>query len=135
MTVMNLDKLEVWVGAKDFAIANLLKRLFRICLLAKIQSCRPLKRSASSIPANIAEGHGRYYFLDNVRFCYIARGSLNRSASHLSLARELGYLSDDVYNHLTLHAESIGKQLKQLYCLPQTLAARRKGISTKLYCG
>jgi len=111
MTVMNLDKLEVWVGAKDFAIAIYKEAVPHLPASEKYNLADQLKRSASSIPANIAEGHGRYYFLDNVRFCYIARGSLTEVQSHLSLARELGYLSDDVYNHLTLHAESIGKQL------------------------
>ncbi len=31
--------------------------------------------------------------------------------SHLSLAKELGYFPEDVFQRLTLHAESIGKQL------------------------
>ena len=70
-----------------------------------------LKRAAQSIPANIAEGHGRYHYLDNVRFCYMARGSLVEVQSHLSLAHDLGYLSDDLYNRMTSQAESIGKQL------------------------
>ena len=111
MTVMNLDKLEVWVRAKDFAI-TIYKDVVP-CLPAseKYNLIDQLKRAASSIPANIAEGHGRYHFLDNVRFCYIARGSLTEVQSHLSLARELGYLPDDVFQQLTLHAESIGKQL------------------------
>jgi len=111
MTVMNLDKLEVWVGAKDFAIAIYKEAVPHLPASEKYNLADQLKRSASSIPANIAEGHGRYHFLDNIRFCYIARGSLTEVQSHLSLARELGYLPDDVYSHLTIRAESIGKQL------------------------
>ena len=57
------------------------------------------------------EGHGRYHFLDNVRFCYMARGSLTEVQSHMALAHDLGYLSDDIYKRMTTHAESIGKQL------------------------
>ena len=70
-----------------------------------------LKRAAQSVPANIAEGHGRFHFLDNVRFCYIARGSLTELQSHMALAHALGYLSDEIYKRMTSHAESIGKQL------------------------
>ena len=70
-----------------------------------------LKRAATSVPANIAEGHGRHHYLDNVRFCYIARGSLTEVQSHLSLANSLGYLSDYLYQRVTLNAESIAKQL------------------------
>ena len=111
MTVMNLDKLEVWARAKDFAVAIYKEVVPSLPASEKYNLVDQLKRSASSIPANIAEGHGRYHFLDNVRFCYIARGSLTEVQSHLSLAHELGYLSDEIYKRMTVHAESIGRQL------------------------
>ena len=111
MTVMNLDKLDVWVRAKDFALAVYKDIIPCMPVSEKYNLADQLKRAASSVPANIAEGHGRYYFLDNVRFCYMARGSLTEVQSHMVLSRELGYLSDEIYNRMTTHAESIGKQL------------------------
>ena len=111
MTVMNLDKLEVWVRAKDFALAVYKEVIPYFPADEKWNLTQQLKRAAQSIPANIAEGHGRYHFLDNVRFCYYARGSLTEVQSHISLARELGYLPDEIYNRMTIYAESIGKQL------------------------
>lgn len=111
MTVMNLDKLEVWTRAKDFALAVYKDVIPHLPTDEKWNLTQQLKRAAQSIPANIAEGHGRFHFLDNVRFCYIARGSLVEVQSHVSLAHELGYLSDEIYKRITSHAESIGKQL------------------------
>ena len=111
MTVMNLDKLEVWVRAKDFALVIYKDVVPHLPSDEKWNLTQQLKRAAQSIPSNIAEGHGRYHFLDNVRFCYIARGSLVEVQSHMALAHDLGYLSDDLYQHMTTHAESIGKQL------------------------
>ena len=111
MTVMNLDKLEVWVRAKDFALVIYNEVVPHLPADEKWNLTQQLKRAAQSIPANIAEGHGRYHFLDNVRFCYMARGSLVEVQSHMTLAHDLGYLSDDVYKRMTTHAESIGKQL------------------------
>ena len=111
MTVMNLDKLDVWVRTKDFGLAVYKEVVPHLPNDEKWNLTQQLKRAAQSVPANIAEGHGRYHFLDNVRFCYIARGSLTEIQSHISLAHELGYLSDEIYNHMTAHAESIGKQL------------------------
>ena len=111
MTVMNLDKLEVWVRAKDFALAVYKGVVPHLPADEKWNLTQQLKRAAQSIPANIAEGHGRFHFLDNVRFCYIARGSLTEIQSHMALAHDLGYLSDEIYNRMTTHAESIGKQL------------------------
>jgi len=109
--IMNLDKLEVWVRAKDFALA-VYKEVVP-CLPAdeKWNLIQQLKRAAESVPANIAEGHGRYHFLDNVRFCYYARGSLTEVQSHMVLAHELGYLPDEIYKRMTARTESIGKQL------------------------
>ena len=108
---MNLDKLEVWVRAKDFALAVYKDVVPNMPADEKWNLTQPLKRDAQSIPANIAEGHGRYHFLDNVRFCYIARGSLTEVQSHLALAHDLGYLSDEICNRMTAQAKSIGKQL------------------------
>lgn len=111
MTVMNLDKLEVWVRAKEFALVIYKEVCPHLPADEKWNLTQQLKRAAQSIPANIAEGHGRFHYLDNVRFCYIARGSLTEVQSHISLAHELGYLPDEIYQRLTIHAESIGKQL------------------------
>jgi len=111
MTVMNLDKLEVWVRAKDFALVIYNEVVPHLPADEKWNLTQQLKRAAQSIPANIAEGHGRYHFLDNVRFCYMARGSLVEVQSHIALAHDLGYLSDEIYGRMTIHAESIGKQL------------------------
>ena len=111
MTVMNLDKLEVWIRAKDFALAIYKEVAPHLPADEKWNLVSQLKRAVQSIPANIAEGHGPYHFLDNVRFCYIARGSLVEVQSHMALAHDLGYLPDEIYQRMTIYAESVGKQL------------------------
>jgi len=70
-----------------------------------------LKRAAASISANIAEGHGRFYFQDNVRFCYIARGSLTEVQSHLALAKELGFITPEIYSSATREAETVARSI------------------------
>jgi four helix bundle protein len=111
MTVMNLDKLEVWVRAKNFALSVYKEVVPRLPSDEKWNLTQQLNRAAQSIPANIAEGHGRYHFLDNVRFCYIARGSLTELQSHMELAHDLGFLPDEIYKRMTTQAEPVGKQL------------------------
>lgn len=54
-----------------------------------------LRRSARSVPANIAEGYWRYHHRDFVRFIDIVLGSLGETEEHLESAR-LGGLVDDV---------------------------------------
>ena len=48
-------------------------------------------RAAKSITANIAEGYGRYHYLDSLKFYSNARGSLEETLAHLINARALGY--------------------------------------------
>ncbi|MBV6396353.1 MAG: hypothetical protein HFACDABA_01951 [Anaerolineales bacterium] len=111
MTVMNLDKLEVWVNARNFAVIVYKEVVPILPASEKYNLVDQLKRAASSIPANIAEGHGRFHFLDNVRFCYFARGSLVEVQSHIALAHELKFLPVEAYQKMSSHAESLGKQL------------------------
>lgn len=59
-----------------------------------------LRRAASSITANIAEGWGRYYFADKVRFYYQARGSNCEVQNFIILARELKYIAPESYLEL-----------------------------------
>lgn len=90
MSVMNLDQLEVWKRARDFAVIIYKEVIPVLPTNEKYNLADQLRRAATSIPANIAEGHGRYHYLDNVRFCYMARGSLTEVQSHLSLTNSLG---------------------------------------------
>lgn len=70
-----------------------------------------LKRSSSSVPANIAEGYGRYYYLENVQFCRNARGSLYEVKSHLIAARDLGEASKDICNQLIKQCDELRPRL------------------------
>lgn len=65
-----------------------------------------LRRAASSIIANIAEGWGRYHFADKIRFYYQARGSSSEVQNFLILANGLGYLGLDDYEQIKIKSFS-----------------------------
>jgi four helix bundle protein len=53
-------------------------------------------RAGRSTTANIAEGYGRFHFLDNAKFCSNARGSCWEVLDHLITANDEGFLHADV---------------------------------------
>ncbi|MHC5674404.1 four helix bundle protein [Nostoc sp.] len=52
-----------------------------------------IRRSAASIPANIAEGYGRRSTAEYIRFLNIAQGSLNELETHIILSQRVGLCS------------------------------------------
>ena len=48
-----------------------------------------------------------YYFQETVRFCYIARGSLSETYTHITIAYELGYIPEKVYADLRKQVEEL----------------------------
>ena len=53
------------------------------------------RKSAVSIPSNIAEGMSRAGYKDRMRFLNIARGSLSELETQLLLARDFGYINGE----------------------------------------
>lgn len=70
-----------------------------------------LRRSSSSIPANISEGFSRNSTKELVQFLYNARGSCAETLYHLKLSKDLGYLKPDSYKFLKDGYDEVGKQL------------------------
>lgn len=57
-------------------------------------------RSSCSVTANISEGHGRHYPKENMKFCIMARGSMNETIDHLTVALDENYIDQLEYNTL-----------------------------------
>ena len=60
-----------------------------------------IKRSAVSIPSNIAEGWGRSSTLSYVHFLKIARGSLFELETQFIIAKELNFISELKFDEIT----------------------------------
>ena len=94
MNGKGLEGLRVWQKARGLTVLVCKELLLMFPVEEKFALSQQLRRSVQSIPANIAEAHGRYHYQDAIRFCYIARGSLDETLSHLILAHDLGYIPD-----------------------------------------
>jgi len=73
-----------------------------------------LKRAASSVAANIAEGCGRGSDADFARFLLIAMGSASELEYHLLLARDLKFLSESDYQRLETGTTEVKRMLASL---------------------
>ena len=72
------------------------------------------RRAAVSIPANIAEGHGRGSPKEFARFLAIARGSLRELETHLIIALRLKFLNQLEYDRTKTMCDEVGRLLQGL---------------------
>ncbi|MGC2235370.1 MAG: four helix bundle protein [Pyrinomonadaceae bacterium] len=113
MTVNSYRDLIVWQKAMDL-----------VMLCYKIAGSFPkdeiygltsqLRRSAVSIPANIAEGHGREGLGEYIHFLGIAQGSLRETETHLLIASRLNFVNSNNLNQALKLSEEVSKMLGSL---------------------
>jgi len=73
-----------------------------------------IRRSATSIPANIAEGHGREHTRSFIQGLRIAQGSLKELETHLLISQRVGLAGEAEVSPALKRAEEIGKMLRGL---------------------
>lgn len=73
-----------------------------------------VKRAVVSIPANIAEGHGRDHLGDYLRHLSVANGSLMEVETQFRIAVRLGYLRGEEVANLFEEAAQVGRLLAGL---------------------
>ena len=110
MQARSFRDLTVWQRAfalaeRSCAIADSLRRGRRTGLATQIE------RAAASIPANIAEGNGRYHRGDYLHHLSIASGSLAELESHLLLAEALDGTDRQRVSETLALAREVGRLL------------------------
>ena len=73
-----------------------------------------IRRSAVSIPSNIAEGFGRHATNDYLRFLRISMGSLSELETQIEISRNLGYLDNDEFETLESGCREVERMLSSL---------------------
>lgn len=92
--------LQFWIKSHEFTLA-VYKATKAFPREEQFGLTSQLRRSASSMPSNIAEGCGRHTNADFRRFLDIAMGSASEAEYQLLLSHELGYMNEATHEELS----------------------------------
>ena len=110
---MDYEDLKVWNKAHELTL-KIYKITEKFPSEEQYRLTDQICRSASSVPANIAEGTGRQTLKEYAQFLYNARGSIEETKYHLRLSKDLGYLDQNSYEKFKNGYETVGKMLNGL---------------------
>jgi len=103
--ITTFESLECYkVGVELRKEISILVKLFPI--EEKYRLADQMIRCSRSVTNNIAEGYGRFHYLDNAKFCRNSRGSLMELLDHLLIAYESEYIT---LEQLTAYRQKINK--------------------------
>lgn len=92
----SFTELEVWKQARKIRMdVSLLVKSFPP--EERLRLTDQLIRASRSIGNNIAEGHGRFHYQDETRFCVLARGSLSETLDHMIIAFDENIISKETF--------------------------------------
>ena len=102
----SFEELDVYRTAREFR-----KRMYgvakRLPDTEKYGLASQIRRAAVSLTNNIAEGYGRFHYLDNIKFVLVSRGSLCELVDDLNTCEDERYLSPDEIAALKHEAERL----------------------------
>jgi len=93
------ETLDVWIKSRE--LRNRISKLTKTFPSEeKYRLTDQMIRASRSVTANIAEGHGRYHFQENIQFCRQARGSLYELIDHLYVAIDEEYTDNNNFTNI-----------------------------------
>jgi four helix bundle protein len=119
--MQNYKDLKVWQKTHEFTLN--VYAVTKLYPKEEVYSLtNQLRRAASSIPANIAEGCGKYTQSDFAKFLNIALGSANESEYFLLLSKDLHYLQVEKF-------EELNKLINEIKAILIALINKVRGIA------
>jgi len=127
-TFQNFEEIEAWQKAR-----LLTKEIYRISKKGPFSRdyglCDQIRRSSTSIMANIAEGFERSGTGEFLQFLSIAKGSAGEVKSHLYVALDQEYLDEATFNRLYEVSAEVNKMIGGLMNYLRT--SKLKGVKYK----
>jgi four helix bundle protein len=110
MSRLSHKDLILWRKAMDLAVL-----VYRTCTTLPRHEVfgliAQLRRAATSVPSNIAEGYARSSRNEYLYFLSVTRGSLAELDTQLVLAQRIGYLAENEASELQMRIDEVGRIL------------------------
>ena len=107
------QELKVWKKAYDLCL-EIYKITNTFPASEKYGLTSQIRRSAISIPSNIAEGHERQHLKEYIQFLHVALGSIAELGTQIMISKDIGYLSEESFVKIESEIVEIGKMLNGL---------------------
>src|SRR6202049_2569076 len=105
-----LDDFELYKVAREFR-----KRTYHLIKQLppeeKYALANPMRRVAVSVTNNIAEGHGRWHYQENIHFCRISRGSVDELIDDFNTCQDEGYGNEILVAELKAEAYELIRRI------------------------
>jgi len=109
----NYKELKVW--QKSYSLCLDIYRLTRVFPKEERYGLTSqIRRSAVSVPSNIAEGYGRKTTADYIRLLYIAYGSVCELETQILLSGDLNYIKVEKLEEIKGNISEVERMLKAL---------------------
>ena len=110
MGYKSFEDLEVYKAAREFR-----KKIYKLVKglppEEKYNLASQMRRAALSLTNNIGEGHGRFFYQENIQFCRISRGSLMELIDDLNTCIDEKYYLLDYLEELKKEGYRVNKML------------------------
>jgi four helix bundle protein len=124
-TFQTFEDLDVYKKAREFR-----KEMYAVARklpdFEKYELGRQIRRAAVSLTNNIAEGHGRYHYLDEIKFQVQSRGSLAELLDDLNVCHDEDYLTAAEVLELKERAKEVQRLINGYI---RFLRSRKSGVS------
>jgi four helix bundle protein len=94
--IRSFEELECWKVSRELRLFIARQVVPKLPPGEKYRLAVQVLDAARSVTANLAEGYGRYHYLDNSKFCSNARGSCCEVLDHLITANDEGLITDSL---------------------------------------
>ncbi len=110
MNEYSFEKLEVYILAREFR-KKIYKPIKELPEDEKYNLISQMRKAALSLTNNIAEGHGRYHYQENIQFLRQSRGSLEELIDDINACIDERYADENKLNNLKEEAYGLLKKI------------------------